>query len=198
MKSLIDLIPAVLFFVALVKFDIYIATAVLIPALFLAALGHWVIDRKPPKLQLWVAGLALVLGGTTLALQDPLFIKIKPTIMYLIFGTVLYVSRFIGKKPLLARIPQTMLVMPQAVWNRIHMAWAMFFLFCAALNVYVFSNYDDVIWGAYKSFGVSIMMFVFMLGHIPFLHKYIQDPSKETVSKPAQSSDSAIAKGEQS
>lgn len=178
MKSLIDLIPAVLFFVALVKYDIFIATAVLIPSLFVAALCHWMIDRKPPKLQLWVAVLALVLGGTTLALRDPLFIKIKPTIIYLLFGTALYASRFIGKKPLLARIPQHMLVMPDAIWDRLHTAWSLFFLFCAAMNVYVFSYYDDVIWGAYKSFGVSIMMFVFILGHIPLLHKYIQEPEK--------------------
>ncbi|MDX1496076.1 MAG: inner membrane-spanning protein YciB, partial [Salinisphaeraceae bacterium] len=173
---------------------IYIATAVLIPALFIAAIGHWVIDRKPPKLQLWVAVLALVLGGTTLALQDPLFIKVKPTVMYLIFGSVLYVSRFIGKKPLLARIPQTMLVMPEAVWDRIHLAWSMFFLFCAALNVYVFSNYDDVVWGAYKSFGVSIMMFAFMLGHIPFLHRYIQEPDKAETEEESQSGETPTAK----
>lgn len=181
MKTLIDLVPAVLFFGALVKYDIYIATAVLIPALFVAALGHWIIDRKPPKTQLWVAVVALVLGGTTLALNDPLFIKIKPTIVYLVFAVALYGSRFIGEKPLLARIPQNMLVMPPEVWNRIHSAWALFFLFNAALNVYVFTYYDDVTWGAYKAFGVTIMMFVFMLAHIPFLHKYIQEePEKKT------------------
>lgn len=197
MKSLIDFIPAVLFFGALVKYDIYIATAVLIPALFVAAIGHWLIDRKPPKLQLWVAVLALLLGGTTLALRDPLFIKIKPTIMYLIFASVLYLSRFISSKPLLARIPQTMLVMPEAVWDRIHLAWAMFFLFCAALNVYIFSNYDDVIWGAYKSFGVSLMMFAFMLGHIPFLHKYIQESEKTAKDSDPHADETAIGQREQ-
>ncbi len=185
MKSLIDLIPAVLFFGVLVKYDIFMATAVLIPALFLAAIGHWVIDRKLPKTQLWVALIALVLGGSTLVLRDPLFIKIKPTIIYLIFAAALYGSRFIGEKPLLARIPQSMLVMPQSVWNQLHSAWALFFLFNAALNVYVFTHYDDVTWGAYKAFGVTIMMFVFMLAHIPFLHKYIQEDSQATADKPA-------------
>lgn len=185
MKSLIDFIPAVLFFVALVKYDIYIATAVLIPALFVAAAGHWIIDRKPPKTQLWVAVIALILGGTTLLLHDPLFIKIKPTIIYLIFAVALYASRFIGEKPLLARIPQNLLVMPAATWNRLHSAWALFFLFQAALNVYVFTHYDDVTWGAYKAFGVTIMMFVFMLAHIPFLHKYIQEEPREDSEKPA-------------
>lgn len=183
MKSLIDLIPALLFFGALVKYDIFVATAVLIPALFVAAIGHWVIDRKPPKIQLWVAVIALVMGGSTLLLNDALFIKIKPTVIYTTFAIVLFGSRFIGKKPLLARIPQNMLVMPQAVWNNLHSAWALFFLFAAALNVYVFTHYDDVTWGAYKSFGVTIMMFVFMLGHIPFLHKYIQEESMQAKSE---------------
>lgn len=179
MKSLIDLIPAVLFFVALVKFDIFTATAVLIPALFLAAAGHWIIDRKPPKTQLWVAFIAMILGGSTLIFHDPLFIKIKPTVIYIIFAIALFGSRFIGEKPLLARIPQNMLVMPKAVWDKLHTAWALFFLFNAGLNVYVFTHYDDITWGAYKAFGVTLMMFVFMLGHIPFLHKYIQqEPNK--------------------
>ena len=185
MKSLIDLIPALLFFGALVKYDIFIATAVLIPALFVAAMGHWYIDKKLPKTQIWVAVMALVLGGSTLLLRDPLFIKIKPTIIYLIFAIVLYGSRFIGEKPLLARIPQNMLVMPQPVWDRLHTAWALFFLFNAALNIYVFTYFDDVTWGAYKAFGVTVMMFVFMMAHIPFLHKYIQEDEQEKGAKPA-------------
>ncbi len=181
MKALIDLIPAVLFFVALVKYDIFIATAVLIPCLYVAAIGHWIIDKKVPKTQLWVATIALVLGGSTLLLQDPLFIKIKPSVVYLIFAVALFGSRFIGDKPLLARIPQQVLVVPPQIWDRIHTAWALFFLFNAALNIYVFMNFDDVTWGAYKAFGVTIMMLVFMLAHIPFLHGYMQveEPEKK-------------------
>lgn len=187
MKSLIDLVPAVLFFGAMVKYDIFVATAVLIPALFVAAIGHWIIDRKPPKMQLWVAFIALIMGGSTLLLHDALFIKIKPTVIYTVFAIVLFGSRFIGEKPLLARIPQNMLVMPRAVWNNIHTAWALFFLFNAVLNVYVFTYYDDVTWGAYKAFGVTIMMFVFMLAHIPFLHKYIQEEAiKPNNEKPVE------------
>lgn len=174
MKALIDFIPAVLFFGALVKYDIFIATAVLIPCLFVAAIGHWIIDRKLPKTQLWVAALALVLGGSTLLLRDPLFIKVKPSVVYLLFAIALYGSRFIGEKPLLARIPQQMLVMPDHVWDKLHTAWALFFLFNAVLNVVIFMNFDDVTWGAYKAFGVTVMMFVFMLAHIPFLHPYLQ------------------------
>lgn len=179
MKALIDLIPAVLFFVVLVKTDIFTATAVLIPALFVAAVGHWLIDRKFPKTQFWIAVLALVLGGSTLLLGDPLFIKIKPSVVYALFAIVLFGSRFIGQKPLLARIPQTMLVMPDHVWDRLHSIWALFFLFAASMNIVVFMNFDDIIWGAYKSFGVSVMMFIFILAHIPFLHSYLQIEDRE-------------------
>ena len=179
MKALIDLVPALLFFGVLVKYDIFTATAVLIPSLFVAAAAHWLVDRKFPKLQFWVAVLALVLGGSTLLLGDPLFIKIKPSVVYTLFAIVLFASRYIGHKPLLARIPQTMLVMPDQVWDRLHTAWAMFFLFAASMNIVVFMNFDDVIWGAYKSFGVSILMFIFMLAHIPFLHPYLQSEGSE-------------------
>lgn len=183
MKGLIDLVPALLFLGILLKFGILPATAALIPALFVAAAAHWWIDKKIPKMQLWVAFIALVLGGATLLLRDAMFIKVKPTVVYSAFAIILFGSRYIGSKPLLQRIPQDVLQMPDAIWDRIHLAWAGFFLFCAALNVYMFQNYSDEVWGVYKTFGVSIMMFIFMLGHIPFLYKYLPDEDADQETK---------------
>ncbi|MGH8458892.1 MAG: inner membrane-spanning protein YciB, partial [Nevskiales bacterium] len=89
MKILLDYLPIVLFVGAYYLRDIYFATGVLIVALFVQVTILWSMTRRVPKMQLTAALLALVLGGITLALHDPLFIKIKPTALYGLFAAVL-------------------------------------------------------------------------------------------------------------
>ena len=179
MKSLIDMGVAGAFLATLLIYDLITATAVLIPLLWLAFILHSALGRKWSMLHFWVAVLGTVLGGLTLYIDDTTFIKVKPTIIYSAFAIVLFGSRYVGSKPLMQRIPQDAITLPDEVWNRLHIAWAGFFLFCAAANVFVYTNFDDETWGIYKTFGVSIMMFIFMLGHIPFLHKYLPDDSEQ-------------------
>lgn len=175
MKSVIDMSVAGLFLTALLMYDLIIATAVLIPLLWIAFLLHSRLEKKWSKMHFWVAVLGTVLGGVTLLLDDTTFIKVKPTVIYSVFALTLFASRYIGEKPLMQRIPQQAIELPDHIWDRLHLAWAGFFLFCAGMNVVVYQNFDDETWGIYKTFGVTIMMFVFLLCHIPFLHKYLPD-----------------------
>jgi intracellular septation protein len=172
-KFLLDYAPALLFFGAYVAFDIYVATAVLIAAAIALVLvyriwqGHW------HKSHLIVAILATVLGGLTLAIHDPAFIKFKPTAVYAVFGLVLLGSHFIGDRVLLARLPQKTFNFPEPVWRRVNLAWALFFLGCAALNLYVAEHYDEATWVKFKTFGFTALMFVFLIAHAPFLSRYL-------------------------
>lgn len=184
MKSLIDMAIAGLFLAALLTYDLMFATAALIPMLWIAFGLHSLIDKKVSKMHFWVAVLGTILGGTTLLLNDTTFIKLKPTVLYSVFALILFASRYIGEKPLMQRIPQQALELPDHVWDRLHLAWAGFFLFCAAANLFVYKTFDDNIWGIYKTFGVTVMMFIFLLGHIPFLHPYF--PDEEDKAKPSE------------
>lgn len=173
MKFLLDYAPALLFFAAYLVADIYVATAVLMVAAIALVLvyrvwqGHW------HKSHLVVAVLATVLGGLTLAIHDPMFIKFKPTAVYGVFALALLGSHFIGDKVLLARIPQKTFQFPDPVWRRVNLAWAGFFIGCAVLNFYVADNYDEATWVKFKTFGFTALMFVFLLAHAPFLSRYL-------------------------
>ena len=173
MKFLLDFAPALLFFGAYFYFDIYVATAVLIAAAIGLVLvyrfwkGHW------HKAHMVVAALATVLGGLTLAIHDPAFIKFKPTAVYGAFALALLGSHFIGKQVLLARIPQKTFAFPEPVWRRVNLAWALFFLGCAVLNFYVAGHYDEATWVKFKTFGFTALTFVFLLAHAPFLSRYL-------------------------
>jgi len=172
-KFLLDYAPALLFFAAYFVWDIYVATVVLIVAAIALVLvyrlwqGHW------HKSHLVVAVLATVLGGLTLAIHDPAFIKFKPTAVYGVFALALLGSHLVGERVLLARIPQKTFSFPDPVWRKVNLAWALFFLLCAALNWYVAGNYDEATWVKFKTFGFTALTFVFLLAHAPFLSRYM-------------------------
>ena len=104
MKLLFDFLPIVLFFVAYKLADIYIATGVLIAATLAQVGWIWLRQRRVEKIPLFTAALVLVLGGATLLLHDPVFVKWKPTVVNWLFAVVFLGSRFIGQKTLLERM----------------------------------------------------------------------------------------------
>lgn len=182
MKSLIDMLPALLFLAALFLGDIYIATGVLMAALIALAGWYWWRDGKPHKLHSFSAVVVLVLGGATLLIQDSSFVKYKTTVVNGIIALIFLGSHLIGDKVLLQRIPQQTLAMPDAVWRRVNFAWACFFGGVALLNLYVMQHFDDRVWGLFKTVGVTAMMFVFMLAHLPFLSRYLPHDEAPTKS----------------
>ena len=173
MKSAIDLLPAPLFLAALFLKDIYWATGVLMASMVLVAGWYWLRDGRPHKLHTTAAVVVLVLGGMTLLLHDSSFVKYKTTVVNGLIATALLLSHVIGDKVLLARIPQNLIVLPYPLWTRINLAWAGFFAGIAVLNLYVMHAFDDRTWGLFKTVGVSGLMFVFLLVHLPFLGKYL-------------------------
>lgn len=177
MNAVLDLIPAILFFAAYKFYDLFTATAVLIAALLVMVVVTWARTGQLPKMQLATAAMAAVLGGMTLWFHDPKFILFKPTAIYGAFALALIGSHFIGDRVLMQRIPQKNLQLPDPLWRRVNLAWALFFLFCALLNVYVATSFSEAVWVKVKVFGFTGLMFVFMLAHIPFLSRYLVDPN---------------------
>lgn len=173
MKTLIDFAPALLFFGAYYLYGIYNATIVLIVSLFALVGVYWLREKRVHKTHLITALVAGALGGLTLWIRDPAFIMYKPTAVYAVFSVALLLSHVIGDKVLLARLPQKMIQLPDDVWRKVNLAWAAFFAFCALLNVYVAHNFSEETWVQFKTFGFTILMFVFIMAHMPFLKRYL-------------------------
>ncbi|WP_028079048.1 septation protein A [Solimonas soli] len=173
MNALIDFLPALLFLGAYAAYGIYAATAVLIVAMFALVAWYWFREKRLHKAHFVTALVALVLGGLTLYVHDASFIKFKPTAVYAVFALVLLGSHVIGDKVLLARLPQKTIELPDAVWRKVNFAWAVFFAFCAVLNLYVAYNFSEAAWVKFKTFGFTALMFVFLVGHAPFLKRYL-------------------------
>jgi intracellular septation protein len=178
MNLLLDLIPAIAFIAAYSFGDIYAATLALIASLVVTVLLHRLLLGRWNKGQLVTLLVSVVLGGVTLALHDPGFIKLKPSVVYGVFALALLGSQLAGEKVLLQRLPQKMLVMPDVVWKRVNFAWGLFFILLAVLNYYVAHHFDEATWVKFKVFGFTLLMIIFMLAHLPFLGRYVVNPDE--------------------
>lgn len=181
MDLLIDFIPALAFYAAYKLYDFYVATGVLIAVSLVMLMVSWLRTRQIRKSQVFVAASAVVFGGLTLWLHDPEFLKLKLSLIYGVFALVLLGSQFIGKRVMMARLGESTIKLPENIWRRVNLSWAIFFALCAGLNLFIARNYSDAVWVNFKLYGFSLMIFAFILLHAPFLGKYLSDeqPNRE-------------------
>lgn len=181
MKLLFDFLPILLFFVAYKLTDFYVATGVLIIATLAQVGWSWLRRRRVEKLLLITAGLVLALGGLTLALHDPIFVKWKPTVVNWLFALAFVGSCFIGQKTLLERMLGEQLELPTQVWVNLTLAWTLFFLIMGVVNLYVAFNFEENTWVNFKLFGMLGLTVVFVLVQAVYMSRYIKiddSPSK--------------------
>ena len=174
MKFLFDIFPVVLFFIAFKVYDIYVATAVAIVATFLQIGWIWLAHRKVDNL-LWVSlAVIVVFGSATLVLQDEMFIKWKPTVLYWLFSLVLAVAVLAFRKNLIRAMMESQVTLPDPVWGRLLASWIGFFAFMGALNIIVAYNFSTDAWVNFKLFGGIGLMLAFIVAQALLLARHIE------------------------
>jgi intracellular septation protein len=178
LKLALDLGPLVLFFFANSRFGIFAATAVFMVAILIALAISYALTRHLPVMPMVSAAVVVVFGGLTLILQDELFIKLKPTIIYLLFaGTLL--GGLALRKPLLGMVFDSVFHLTEEGWRKLTLRWALFFLLLAVLNEIVWRTQSTDFWVSFKVFGVLPLTLVFALLQYPLLQKYASGPKDE-------------------
>ena len=163
MKILIDFFPILLFFGAYKLYDIYVGTAVLMAATMLQMALIYGIDRKLQALHKVTLVLILLFGTLTLVLHDDRFIKWKPTVLYAAMAIALAVAVWVANKNFLKMLLGSQLVLPDAVWHRLNVAWVAYSAFMAAINAYVVLNYSTEAWVSFKLWGYAFPL-AFIIG----------------------------------
>jgi intracellular septation protein len=178
LKLALDLGPLIVFFVANSRFGIFVATAAFMVAIAIAlAVSYWLTGRLTVML-LVTAVVVMVFGTLTLVLQDEQFIKLKPTIIYVLFGGVLLGGLAFGK-PLLGMVFDSMFNLTDEGWRKLTVRWALFFFALAVLNEVVARTQSTDFWVSFKVFGVVPLTFVFAALQYPLLTKYAApEPAK--------------------
>ena len=150
---------------------IFVATAVFMIAVVAALAVSYALTRHLPVMPLVTAVIVLVFGSLTLVLHDELFIKLKPTIIYVLFGGVLMGGLAFGT-PLLGLVFDSVFHLTEDGWRKLTLRWALFFFALAILNEIVWRTQSTDTWVSFKVFGVVPLTFVFAALQYPLLTKY--------------------------
>lgn len=187
LKLATEIGPLILFFIANAKFDIFAATAVFMVAIIVSLIVSWATTRHLPIMAIISAVIVLVFGTLTLALRDETFIKIKPTIIYGIFGVVLAVGLAMGRS-LIALVFDQVLELTEEGWRRLTLRWMAFFFAMAALNEIVWRTQTTDFWVAFKLFGVVPLTFVFAVAQYPLMKRFEKTANDAPAGEPPDQS----------
>jgi intracellular septation protein len=177
LKLALDLGPLILFFFANTRYGIFVATATFMIAVLAALAVSYALTRHLPIMPVVTAIIVVIFGGLTLILHDATFIKVKPTIIYALFGAVLLGGLFFNK-PLLGVVFDSLFDLTEEGWRKLTLRWALFFFVLAVLNEIVWRSASTNVWVDFKVFGVMPLTLLFGALQVPLLKKYAVEPTE--------------------
>ena len=171
LKLVLEMGPLVLFFITNWKFGIFPATGVLMAGVIVALIASWALTRHLPIMPLVTAVAVVFFGALTFFFHDDLFIKLKPTIVNTIFGTVLLGGLAFGR-PLLPVVLDSVLQLTEEGWRKLTLRWGVFFYILAIVNEVVWRTQTTDFWVSFKAFGIMPLTIVFALSQVPLIMKH--------------------------
>ena len=172
-KLALDLGPLLIFFAAFKYLGIFMATAAVMVAVLVALGIGYAFEKKLSPMPIFTAVLVVIFGGLTLYLQNDLFIKMKPSVLYAFFGALLLGGlRF--NRLFIKYVFGQAFELDDAGWRKLTIRWGIFFLALAALNELVWRLTTTETWVAFKVWGIIPLLFVFALAQTPLVMKHQQ------------------------
>jgi intracellular septation protein len=191
MKSALELGPLLLFFGVFMwnrggevnlwgqhYTPLVFATLVFIPILMLATLAQWRLTGKLAPMQIATLVLVVVFGGLSVWLNDPRFFKMKPTIIYLLFAAILGYS-LIARKNWLGKVLSEALPMDAEGWRKLTLRMTLLFLALALANEVIWRSLSETTWVYFKTFGLPLILFVFLLGNAGLFRAHAMPEASE-------------------
>lgn len=139
-----------------------VVTAGFIPVFLLAMGALWWLTGHLSKMQIMTAVLIIVFGGLSVWFNDPRFFKMKPTIIYLLFGGTLGFGLMRGKSYLKSLMDGVMPLTDEG-WMILTRRLTYFFLSLAVLNEVIWRTQSEETWVYFKTFGLTAAIFLFFM-----------------------------------
>ncbi|MBR9842686.1 MAG: septation protein IspZ [Rhodobacteraceae bacterium] len=187
LKMGLELGPIVAFFVAYLKLreetfliggteyeGFILVTAGFVPLMILSTGILWRLTGHLSKMQVATLVLVVIFGGLSVWLNDDRFFKMKPTMIYLLFGGALGVGLMRGQS-YLRYVMEEMVPMTHEGWMILTKRLTAFFLGLAVLNEVIWRTQSTDTWVYFKTFGLTAAVFVFFMTQGGVLQKYATD-----------------------
>lgn len=175
LKMALELGPIVLFFIAYTRireqtftiagnsYDGFIvATAAFVPLLAFTTFLLWRLTGKLSKMQIATLVLVVIFGGLSVWFNDERFFKMKPTMIYLLFGGALGIGLLRGQSYLKV-VMEEMMPLKEEGWMILTKRLAAFFFALAVINEIIWRTQTTDIWVYFKTFGLTAAVFIFFM-----------------------------------
>lgn len=184
LKSALEFGPIILFFIGYLRLrdqvftiggtdydGFIIVTAAFVPLLALTTFILWRLTGHLSKMQLATVVLVAVFGGLSVWLNDDRFFKMKPTMIYVLFGGILGVGLLQGKS-YLKFVMEEALPLQDEGWMILTRRLTAFFIGLAVLNEVIWRTQSTDTWVYFKTFGLTAAVFVFFMTQAGVFTKY--------------------------
>lgn len=172
LKLALDLGPLLVFFLSYRFLGLIAATGALMAATLLSLGIVYALERRVAPMPVITAIAVAIFGGLTLWLQDETFIKMKPTIVNLIFAAALIGGNVLGR-PTLQYLLGDAMKLSATGWRQLGFRWGVFFIFLAALNEFIWRSFSTAFWVDFKVFGMFTLTLLFTLSQVPLLKRHM-------------------------
>lgn len=181
-KFLIEMGPLLVFFAVNYKFGLVGATIALMITTPISVGLYWLMFKKVPTMPLVTAAVVIIFGGLTIYMDDTFFIKIKPTIVFLLFAGGLLGALAFGRSLMKVALGEAV-QMTDRGWVLMSLHWGLFFLLMAGLNEFVWRNFSEDSWVTFKVFGVLPITLIFSVLQLILIRHHVIEPEvdKETL-----------------
>ncbi|MGH1457330.1 MAG: inner membrane-spanning protein YciB [Paracoccaceae bacterium] len=191
LKLVLEIGPVALFFIAFLRLKersftiagteyegFIIATAIFIPVILMTTAILWKLTGKLSKMQVFTAVLVTVMGGLTVWLNDDRFFKMKPTLIYLLFGSLLGYGLLRGQS-YLRMVLEEVMPLEHEGWMMLTRRFTAFFFGLAIANEVIWRNFSDEVWVSFKTFGLPVAMFAFFMFQSGLMRRFGIDGEDE-------------------
>lgn len=184
LRFALELGPLAVFFIANTQAGIFWATGLFMVAVVTALAVNYALERRLPTMPLVTAVIVLIFGGLTLLLEDELFIKLKPTIVNLLFAATLFTGLAM-KRNFIKLVLEHALKLDDSGWRRLTWRWAWFFVCLAVLNEIVWRTQTTDVWVNFKVFGIMPLTLVFSFMQLPLINRHMIHEETDDQDAPA-------------
>ena len=152
---------------------LYWATGVLIIITLIIIAMKWLRRQKIPPMLIVSSVIIGSFGTLGIVFQSKLLLFIKPTIINLVFASLILGGLATGRNLLKSLIGHSMTLTDQA-WRILAIRWSIFFIAMAGLNEYIWRNYSEAVWANWK-LGYIPITFLFVIANTPFMMKHMPE-----------------------
>ncbi|MFM1897197.1 MAG: hypothetical protein RLZZ385_2271 [Pseudomonadota bacterium] len=195
MKQFLDYIPLVVFFTVWALDErslsfgdfhytlggIFSAAEFLLVTSLLVYGGLFLSQRRLDKFQVITLVVVVLACIPTIVFRNVDFLKWKAPVANWVFAAVFLGSRFVSDKPAIEHMMGHTMEAPREMWQRLNTVWVIFFLLLGAVNLLVAFTLSEANWILFKVWGNLIITFLFILGQMPYLARFMPADDQETV-----------------